>query len=205
MFTLFRQRLNQRYFFVFFWNSMWWIVQLIKKMFKNDNRLNRILKKMKILWYCRIFETKLHKLFFSYWNNHTIWSLNLWNSTTSWYNVYIISHINCTNVTKHTSKIRIVKIRFDVEFENTILFISCQKIEWFHCQKIEWFHFKNCATLILFVKIDIALFQNFVQSFKEYTKLWLIDFFLIILQSRRFKTRIYPILGSDSLARNAGF
>ena len=167
MFTLLRQRLSQCYFFAFFWDSMWWIVQLIRRMSKNDSRLNRILKKMKILWYCEIPETKLHRLFFSYWDSHTTWSLSLWNSTTSWYNVYIISHINCTNVTKHTSKVRVVKIRFDVESESTILLISCQKIE--------WLHFKNCATLILFARVDIALFQNFVQSFREYTKFWLVE------------------------------
>ena len=31
--------------------------------------------------------------------------------------------------------------------------------------------------LILFVKIDIALFQNFVQFFKKYTKFCLVEFF----------------------------
>ena len=148
---------------------MSWIVQLIEKMFKNNNWLNSILKEMKIVWYCRIHETKLFKLFFSYCDNHKTWSLSVWKSTTSWYNLFITSHINCTKFTKHTSKVWVVRIRFDDESENTILLISCQKMK--------WLHFKNCATLILFVRVDIALFQNFVQSFKKYTKFWLVEFF----------------------------
>ena len=81
-------------------------------MFENSNRLNSILKKMKIVWYCRISETKLLKLFFSYRNSRKTWSWNVWKSTTSWYNFFIISHINCTKVTMHTLKVWIVKIRF---------------------------------------------------------------------------------------------